>query len=77
MLTMRELQAAFDYFFCSLHAQHHIVPDSMPVTWRAYIDGRTAQMEEEIRNLKQKSLIGDMALKTTKERCDSLEKQVR
>ena len=49
----------------------------MPVTWRAYIDNRTAQMEEEIRALKRKSKIGEIGLKATEERCRSLERNVR
>lgn len=49
----------------------------MPVTWRAYIDSRTAQMEEEIKALKRKSIIGEIGLKATEERCHLLEKNVR
>ena len=49
----------------------------MPVTWRAYIDSTTAQMEEEIRTLKRKSKIGEIGLKATEERCTLLERNVR
>ncbi|KAL9969424.1 hypothetical protein ACROYT_G021641 [Oculina patagonica] len=61
----------------NLHAQHRIFPDSMPVTWRAYIDSRTVQMEAEIRDLRKKGFIGEVSLKTADERCASLEKHVR
>lgn len=49
----------------------------MPVTWRAYIDSRTVQMEQEIRELRRKGFINEVTLKTAEERCDSLEKHVR
>lgn len=49
----------------------------MPVTWRAYIDSRTAQMEDEIRALKRKSKIGEIGLKATEQRCHLLERHVR
>ena len=49
----------------------------MPVTWRAYIDSRTAQMKEEIRALKRKSKIGEIGLKATEQRSHLLERHVR
>lgn len=53
-------------------------PDSKPVTRRtAYIESRTAEIEEEIHALKRKGLIEEIALNTTDERCTSLDKNVR
>ena len=52
-------------------------PYSMPLTWKAYMENKTAKMEEEIRSLKKESLIKKIALDTTEERCNEQNDEVR
>ena len=49
----------------------------MPLTWKAYMENKTAKMEEEIRSLRKESLLKKIALDTTEERCNEQNDEVR
>lgn len=83
----KRLQEAEEYIDV-LQTQHQLVsnlldqqripfPYSMPLTWKAYMENKTAKMEEEIRSLKKESLLKKIALDTTEERCNEQNDEVR